>query len=217
MQQKSNYQNYFKNHYQYAFCSDDLENYKKWFTAWFRLIKKQIPWWLNEKNILEIGSWIWWFYQFIREYKSSYIGVEMDSDAVQWSNDYFWNKFICSSFEDFTWKDFDLIFAFEVLEHLLHPLESIDKIYNLLNVWGLFIWSSPYPYPKNIYADETHRFCLHPENRKKLFNDAWFVTHTIPMSFFPYIRRISPLLNVRLPFYIPFKYFMSTTLIIARK
>lgn len=97
------------------------------------------------ENILEIGSWIWWFYQFIREYKSSYIGVEMDSDAVQWSNDYFWNKFICSSFEDFTWKDFDLIFAFEVLEHLLHPLESIDKIYNLLNVWGLFIWSSPIP------------------------------------------------------------------------
>ncbi len=82
----------------------------------------------------------------------------------------------------------------------------------------MFIGSSPDPYKKNVLADKTHNFVLHPENWKRLFLNNLFKNVDIyPMSFLPFLWRINKHLNIKLPFYIPFKYFISTCLIIAKK
>ena len=115
-------------------------------------------------------------------------------------------------------KKFDYIFAIEVLEHLDNPKEGIAKIHNLLNNQGMFIGTSPYPFKKNIDADRTHNFVLHPENWKRLFlNEGFSNVNLYPMSFFPSLWRISRYVNIKIPFYLPFKHFISTCLIIAKK
>ena len=95
---------------------------------------------------------------------------------------------------------------------------GIEKISDLLEDGGIFIGTSPYPYKKNVLADETHNFVLHPENWKRLFLDNGFKSvETFPMSFLPSLWRINKNFNIKLPLYLPFKYFISTCLIIAKK
>jgi len=115
-------------------------------------------------------------------------------------------------------KKYKTIFAFEVLEHLYNPQDGIKQIKDLLDEDGIFIGTSPFPFKKNVLADKTHRFCLHPENWKKFFLENGFKKVEIyPMSFIPFVWRINKHLNIRLPFYISIKHFISTTLIIAKK
>lgn len=211
------YNNYFKVHYNITFSEDDILNYSKWFNSQFNFIKRYIKD-IDNATILEIWSWFWWFYKFI-ENKWDYTWLEIDRDVCQFSNNRFWNKFLNVSIEDFqTKKKYDYIFAFEVLEHLNDPIWVIKKINNLLKDWWIFIWTSPYPFKKNILADDTHLFVLHPLNWKRLFIKNWFnEVKTYPMSFLPFLRRINKYFNLILNTYIPINWFISTTLIFSKK
>ena len=218
---KNNYSNYFKRQYKSTFTTSDINKSRKWlFSQW-----KQIERYIGSKkdlDILEIGSGIGSFYSLVSEKNVNlkYIGLELDKDAVKFANKYFNREiFFQRSIEDFvSKKNFSHVFAFEVLEHVDSPKIVIKKILNLLSDNGVFIGTSPYPFVKNIYADSTHNFVLHPKNWEKLFIDSGFRSvKVLPMSFFPYLWRIHKLLNPLIPIYIPFKYFISTTLIIAKK
>lgn len=217
---KNKYKNYFRDHYRSTFTEDDISAYKKWFFSQYRFIAAKYR---AEENgrILEIGSGFGGFYSMLSEDKKNlYTGLELDADAVTFSNNYFGvNVFQNISLEEFDHKGhFDTIYAFEVLEHMDDPIGNIKKIAKLLVRRGAFIGTSPYPYAKNIFADATHNFVLHPENWKRLFLDYGFNTVKIyPMSFLPYIWRLDRRLNIRIPFYVPFALFISTSLIIAKK
>ena len=214
------YKSYFKQHYKYSFSSTDIGNYRKWFYAQWKFINS-IEAIDVSKNMLEIGSGIGGFYSFIDSAKpNNYLGVELDNEAVTFSRSKFPKaKFINTSIENLSSKKkFKYVFGYEVLEHLHSPVNSINKINNLLQRNGLFIGTSPYPYPKNIYGDKTHIYVLHPANWEKLMLDSGFKTvKTYPMSFLPFLWRLNKQLNIKLPFYIPFNNFISTTLIIAEK
>ena len=211
------YSDYFKNHYNYDFSYKNIKDYYNWFYCQFNFINKKIK--VDyQKNILEIGSSIGGFYNFFKS--DNYVGLELDSDAVSFSNNFFKvQKFYNVSFEDFiTNKKFDYAFAFEVLEHMDYPNNNVKKIYDVLNDGGFFIGTSPYPYKKNIYSDKTHKNVLYPNDWLKIFFSAGFRVVTLyPMSFFPFLWRINKHLNIRIPFYIPFNGFISTCLIIAQK
>lgn len=215
-----NYKDYFKNQYKLSFTEQDIYNYKKWFLSQYIFINKFI----NIKStskILEIGSAFGGFYNILTErQRKNYIGLELDNDAVLFSNNFFKvdcfkNKSILD-YDEHGKKDF--VFAFEVLEHFDDPIKEIGKIYETLNSNGIFCGTTPYPFKKNIEGDYTHYFVLHPLNWEKLFYHIGFSeVKTKPMSFIPFIWRIWPFFNIKLPFYIPFKYFISTSLIIAKK
>jgi len=214
------YLDYFKNHYRVSFNERDIFTYAQWFQAQLDLIKRVVV--LSDHGTsLELGAAFGGFYQFLTaSQKKGYTGLDLDDDIVQFSNEY-WktNCFIKIPFEKYTAEigSTDHIFAFEVLEHLDNPFECILKMKSLLRTGGSFIGTSPFPFVKNIYADKTHRYVLHPKNWQKLFIDAGFTeVTTYPMSFVPYLWRINRKLNVRLPFYVPFKHVISTTLIVAR-
>lgn len=218
---KSKYKNYFKNHYKVDISDNDVQNYSNWFFSQFNLIKDSLL--LKQKaSVLEIGSGYGGFLNIAREfgYKWNYSGLELDSYAVKFTKKKFKSdKFSNTTFEKYNTKEkYDYIFAFEVLEHVDDPYFVINKINKLLKNNGVFVGTSPYPFKKNVYADETHKYVLHPSNWKKIFNDNGFKKiKTYPMTFLPFIWRISKKLNIRFPFYFSFKNIISTTLIIAYK
>lgn len=167
-----------------------------------------------------MGSGIGGFYSFIKDNNKKYIGVELDEEAVKFSNNYFdTDAFLNTSIEKLKYEDkFDYVFAFEVLEHLNNPFEAIKQINKFLKKDGIFCGTSPYPYYKNVIPDKTHIFVLHPDNWKRLFLLSGFKeVELYPMTFFPFIWRINKKLNIRIPFYLSFDGFVSTALIIARK
>lgn len=216
------YHDYYKLHYKSSLAEKDIKDYEKWFYAQWNLIKTSIRIKKNG-NVLEIGSGLGGFYKIFSEeiLHKSYVGLELDKDACDFASAILGKKLFKNiSFEDFPAKKgtYDYIFAFEVLEHLHSPKESIEKIYSLLKPGGVFIGTSPYPFAKNIFADETHLFVLHPANWVRLFKLQGFkkVQHK-PMSYFPLIWRLSKYLNRRIPAYLPFPQFISTTLLIAKK
>jgi 2-polyprenyl-3-methyl-5-hydroxy-6-metoxy-1,4-benzoquinol methylase len=217
----SEYNNYFKNHYKYKFTNKQIGTLRNWFYVQWRFIKSKINF-KNNSKILEIGSGIGVFYSFLNEERLSkrYIGIELDKNAVHFANNEFnTKKFTNISIETFSGrKKFDYVFAFEVLEHLDIPKKSLSKIYSLLDKGGYFIGTTPYPFVKNIYADKTHQYVLHPENWKKLLIESGFKKIELyPMTFLPTVWRINKHFNIRIPFYFSYKHFISTCLIIAKK
>lgn len=213
------YTNYFADHYKVDFSQKEIDTYAEWFSAQLRYITSKVK--LKQKaNVLEIGSGFGGFYNMLDTYRFTYTGLEMDPKAVTFANLHFKTKsFKNTPIEKYTTKEaYKYVFAFEVLEHLENPKNVIRKIHSLLGKRGVFIGTSPYPFAKNVYADETHTYVLHPENWKKLFLDNGFsAVETYPMSFLPFLWRVHRNLNVLLPFYFPIKHIISTSLIIARK
>jgi 2-polyprenyl-3-methyl-5-hydroxy-6-metoxy-1,4-benzoquinol methylase len=215
------YEDYYKNHYKSTFTEADINEWLKWFDRQWRLIGKKVKLKQNLR-VLEIGPGFGGFYQVLQQegIKFDYIGLDLDPDIVKFTNDYFkTDKFRYQSIEDIKDKEgFDLIVAFEVLEHVDNPGEVAKKIFDLLKPKGIFCATTPYPFRRNIVSDSTHVSVLHPENWKRLFSLAGFKTvDYYPMSFAPLFWRISKRLNIRIPYYLPVKSFVSTSLIIARK
>lgn len=215
---KTNYKNYFKKHLGYSYSEKDILSYRKWFYAQYKFLKRKIR--ISKKDrVLEIGSGIGGFYSFVKDEVGDYFGAELDNNAVEFSNKHYKTReFSNVPFESIHAKKFDKIFAFEVLEHLENPIESISKIHSLLDKDGIFCGTSPYPFAKNVLADESHIYVLNPENWKRLFMQAGFKDVKLyPLSFLPVVWRVNKRFNIRIPFYVPFYGFISTCLIIAKK
>lgn len=218
---KDEYLGYFKKHYHAKLSHSDIKVSQKWLYSQWHMINEKIKIERNSK-VLEIGSGFGGFYSYLSQVidEDLYTGLELDKESIVFSNNFFkTGKFTNKSIEKFESKTtFNYIFAFEVLEHLNDPFQAINKIYSLLDKSGIFVGTSPYPYAKNVFADQTHRYVLHPANWTKIFTQAGFKSiKTYPMSFLPFVWRISKYLNFRIPIYIPFPGFISTTLIIASK
>jgi 2-polyprenyl-3-methyl-5-hydroxy-6-metoxy-1,4-benzoquinol methylase len=217
---KNSYTGYFKEHYKSRLSEADVLSYRKWFFAQWKIIQKQVAI-KPTLSVLEIGSGLGGVYSFLQEAGiKDYVGIELDREVVDFSNAYFkTDVFRVTSIEDLpTDKKFDLILAFEVMEHIENPSAVLAKVHQLLRPGGVFCGTTPFPFRKNVYADETHLSVLHPANWQRLFNHAHFSNCRLQsMSFFPILWRVSKSINVRLPFYIPFKGFVATCLFIATK
>jgi 2-polyprenyl-3-methyl-5-hydroxy-6-metoxy-1,4-benzoquinol methylase len=208
-----NYEGYFNSNY--ALLN---KNYKKWFWKQNRVISNYFNHSPTE-SILEIGSGTGGYCEFLPA-GIQYTGLELDPRACEYTK----NKYPQFSFENSTFENFsssrkyDVIVAFEVLEHIENPNACIAKISDLLTDGGIFIGTSPFPFKKNIKADSTHISVLHPLNWKRLFELHKLIIITIkPMTFIPVVWRINKRLNILIPFYIPFRGIISTSLLIVRK
>lgn len=215
------YKDYYKNHYKSSFTEADISEWLKWFYTQWRFINKKIKLKKNMR-ILEIGPGFGGFYKVLQEQlgEPDYLGLDLDPDIVKFTNDYFNTKsFRYQSVEDLKDKErFDMVVAFEVLEHVDNPGEVVNKVFALLKPKGVFCATTPYPFKRNIVSDATHISVLHPENWNRLFAMAGFKrVESYPMSFAPFFWRLAKRINIRIPYYLPIKGFVSTNLIIARK
>ena len=212
------YENYFRNQHKYTFTRKDLVKHEKWFYSQYRFLSSLIDIQPGDK-ILEIGSGSGGFYMMLPD-EIEYTGLELDAEAVDFSRRYFnTDSFKKQEIEGITETSiYDFVFAFEVLEHLRNPLDSIRIINDALKPGGTFCGTSPYPYYRYIYGDKTHLFVLHPRNWERLFLYNGFENVELyAMSFIPFLWRINKHLNPVLRVYLPIKYLVSTCLIIAKK
>jgi len=216
------YKDYFKTHYKYDSYQEGVDSYQKWFHGQWKFMETKVDIATSAK-FLEVGSGAGGFYGLIKKagYNvKQYTGLELDVDATEFANQHYQVEcFKNVSLEKFSSEGFfDFVFAFEVLEHLSDPLSDLNKISNLLGSNGTLVATSPFPFKKNILADKTHLFVLHPENWKRLLHMAGFSEVSLyPMSFIPYLWRLDKRINRVVPIYIPFSNWISTCLIIARK
>jgi 2-polyprenyl-3-methyl-5-hydroxy-6-metoxy-1,4-benzoquinol methylase len=216
-----NYKNYYKDHYKVNFSENDIDMWNNWFQVQWKLIQKKVK--LEKKiKVLDIGAGFGGFYKALVDdgFKPDYLGIDLDPKIVEFTNKHFRKKIL--KFQHFEKlkpvEKYDLIVAFEVLEHVENPSQVVSKIYEHLKPGGVFCGTTPYPFKKNIVSDKTHISVLHPGNWQRIFELAKFKKATVePMSFAPLLWRINPKLNIRIPYFVRTKGFVSTSLIIAKK
>lgn len=97
-------------------------------------------------------------------------------------------------------KQYDLVIALDVIEHLENPKKAIKNMYDLIKPNGLVLCSTP-----NDYAHErrvpTHISVKRPDQWKKIFYEVGFKTvKTRQMTFLPFFYRFHWRLNLSLPF-----------------
>jgi len=222
----SKWDQYFHSHYnpqEKDWGMQDLIYYRNWYFSWVTYICN-IPL-VNKKLIgkpigFEIGSAIGGTTSLLAEKGIQMTGSDISREIVKQAGKI--NKSIPFVFCDIQKgipgkKKYDFIFAFEVLEHLADPITSLKNIRRGLKKGGVLVASTPYPF-KKAYTDPTHCSVMYPSEWKTIFRKAGFSrTATRPMSFFPFLWKLSKFLNPVLPFYIPFDNIVSTTLVIAEK
>ncbi|OGK30660.1 hypothetical protein A3F29_00235 [Candidatus Roizmanbacteria bacterium RIFCSPHIGHO2_12_FULL_33_9] len=111
---------------------------------------------------------------------------------------------------------FDLIFAFEVLEHLENPLLGLVNIRKALDKGGKLVATTPYPFKKYIEIN-THVSVLEPGKWMELMKRAGFKKiKSQPVTFVPFLYRLNPRLNIILPFNSNLPFINSTVFYVAQ-
>jgi SAM-dependent methyltransferase len=198
----------------------DLKKYRRWYSPWITYLESKHGFSFSDTSAVELGCGIGAFSSLLFEHGCRIMGTDIASSMVEAAGR------VCPQIPFFQYnmltsfpkkKLFDYVFAFEVLEHISNPKLGIGNIRKILKRDGWFIGSTPYPYKKNM-VDPTHIHVHLPVYWNELFNQAGFkYVQTVPMSFLPFLWRIHPILHPVLSRYISFPFFVSTTLILARK
>lgn len=198
----------------------DVDKYATWYFSWINYIETQSPLLRKKARIFEIGSAVGAVAKLLHERGHDVTGSDISPQMIKTANH------LCAPvrfvFCDIQQgiplkKKFDMIIGFEVIEHVTSVTRALQNIHDALKPGGYFIGTSPYPYGKN-YLDRTHVNVKYPSQWKQLFLKNGFSSiRLLPMSFLPLTWRISKYCNPVLPFYISWPFFVSTTLIIAKK
>ena len=120
---------------------DQIKYKKLYFKNLIKKIKKELS---KEKDVLEIGSYYGAFGSEVLEYVKSYTGLELSTHAVNFSKE----KYKLEIFKRTTDEHFkisskyDVIFMFDVIEHLDDPIEVLKACNNKLKKNGILIFST---------------------------------------------------------------------------
>lgn len=164
-----------------------------WMANYFKVVKNIFPD-INkfkEKRILEIGSSFGGFINILN--KKGYKHVQASDMSTELFPKKLKNDFIIldlTNCEEQKNKSFDLILAFDVMEHINDTEKAVKNIKNLLSDKGIFIFCVPYPIKKHI-LDNYHTNMQLPHYYTNLFYRYGFKCVKIEdISFVPYIWRL---------------------------
>lgn len=104
-------------------------------------IKKSIP--KKFLNLLDVGTSTGYFLSECRELGISGEGIEISEEASEFAKKQLKLKVHKSALEDFCYtKKFDVITAWDVIEHSAYPRKFLKKIYSLLKKDGHFFFTT---------------------------------------------------------------------------
>jgi 2-polyprenyl-3-methyl-5-hydroxy-6-metoxy-1,4-benzoquinol methylase len=204
-----------------SFTHNDLIRNKNWFYGWFNSLQSFFDF-KHGKNrrVLEIGCSIGAAADILYERGFRVIATDISSYAVKNAKKLLPHiKFEVLDIDATPkYKDtFDLIYSFEVIEHLENPLRCLKNMYAMLDKGGSVICSTPYPYPY-VFFDKTHISVKYPDEWIKLFREAGFKNVQYKqVGFVPFFYRYSPHLHIKLPFGVNTKYINSPVFIYGEK
>lgn len=192
----------------------ELMFYYRWFKGWINLLDNFLP--LKKgtgKKVLEVGCAIGAFSKLLKERGFDVIATDISDyiikKAAKLQNNI---KFRVSDIEKgvSTKKEFDYIFAFEVLEHLKNPRKALFNMKKLLKIDGILVFSTPIP-TKQTLADPMH-INVHPSSYwinmgdKLKFKKVSYKN----VAFIPYFYRFSSLFSIGFPVRIDLPFINNT-------
>lgn len=217
---------YFTEYYQPMtgeFAEKDLERNYNWFFGWFNALQAFYDF-RNGKNkkVLEIGCAIGAASRILAERDFSVIATDISRHAVTKAAQVNVHKNL--SFEELDVEkqsqysnDFDVIFGFEVIEHLEKHEHALTHIYSMLKPGGICIFSTPYPYTY-VFRDKTHVNVRHPLDWVRIFKKLGYKNVRYKhISFIPYFYKYSKYWHFTFPGGLPTPYINSTIFIYAEK
>jgi len=114
-------------------------------------------------------------------------------------------------------EKFDIIIAFEVVEHLEYPEKAIKNMYDSIVKGGKVVISSPYPYKWN-FRDPTHINVKVPEDWVRIMQDVGLKNVKYHrFGLLPYLYRFNKHFQIILPFRLPVPYLNSPIYFIGEK
>jgi 2-polyprenyl-3-methyl-5-hydroxy-6-metoxy-1,4-benzoquinol methylase len=130
------------------------------------------------KSILDIGCGNGMFAEFANTHGFNYVGIDIDKSSLEIARKRNLKNctFIETTLEDFIKSNpnqkFDIVSMFEVFEHIDNPIETLNKIENILNPNGLFLGSIPNE--KRFFAKKLNlNFALPPYHLNYWTKETW--------------------------------------------
>lgn len=215
---------YFKGWFKGAvgnFSKLDLEYSKKWFWGWLRQLDKYVDVKNGKgKNVLEIGCSIGGVASLLKDRGFDVWASDVSEYAVKHA------KELSPEIHFLTFdvqkeiplkQKFDLIIAFEVVEHLRDPESAMKNMYNSLKKGGTLVFSTPYPYTW-VYNDPTHINVRYPAEWMRIIKDIGLKNSSYhKFSVMPYFYRYNKNFHIILPFHIPIRYINTPIFYIGKK
>jgi 2-polyprenyl-3-methyl-5-hydroxy-6-metoxy-1,4-benzoquinol methylase len=203
------------------FSQSDLTRNKNWFYGWFNALSDYFDFDHGKgKSVLEIGCSIGAAASLLADRGFKVKGTDISPLAVKSAQKLVKNvDFEVLDIEKTTKysNTFDLIFAFEVIEHLGDLDAAFKNIYRMLKKGGVVILSTPYPY-SYVFIDETHINVRHPLDWSRILKRHSFKNvKWKQVTFIPFFYRYSQHLHLTFPIGLPTPYVNSPIFLYGQK
>ncbi|MBI2596893.1 class I SAM-dependent methyltransferase [Candidatus Daviesbacteria bacterium] len=173
--------------------------------AWIRFIERYFPLGRSEgRKVLEVGCGLGGFAKILDERGFDVVASDTSAFIIDNAkrlnpNVEFSVVNIESNANKYKDNEYEIIFAFEVMEHLVNPQKALQNLKGKLKKGGLLIFTTPYR-TKRTTSDPTHISVKEPEVWIKLgeklgFKDLKYKYAT----FIPFFYRYSTFLSIALP------------------
>ena len=203
------------------YSKNEFDIYVNWSQGWLRFLDKYVDIKKGKNRTLhELGASLGYFSRVFKDRGFDVSASDISSYIVKKAGiiqkDI--NFFKLNIENKLTIKrKFDFVVAFEVLEHLIDPLNALKNINKLLNKEGILIFSTPFPTKRSL-GDPTH-INVHQEKwwlslGKKA---GYSKTKLIHATFLPFVYRFSKYLSFGLPIKTNIPYINSTVFFIFKK
>ena len=217
---------YFKGYYHRnvgSFTKKDLEKSTNWFSGWFSYLQKFVDLKKGEgRRVLEIGCSIGGTAHLLYDAGFDTYATDISSFAISGAKKL--AKQLKKKINFYTFDveknipidgKFDLIIAFEVIEHLRSPMEAIIRMKNKLKKNGILICSTPNAV-YDMSQDPTHINVKSDGEWEKIFRRAGFSKiKKTQVSFLPLFYNLNRKFHLVIPIPIRSKYINSPLFIIA--
>lgn len=205
------------------FTSQDIRRVKNWFWGWFKYLNKFVD--LkngNNRKVLEVGCAIGAFSSILKEHNFDVYASDISSYVINYARK-FWPEIKFFKFdiqEEIPINEqFDIIFAFEVLEHLKNPQKALENMRKRLSLNGTLICSTPPAY-KRFANIRGHINVKSAQGWRNILEEVGFQKNMIEIkqvTFIPFLYRYFKKLSLAIPIRINLPYFNVSIFLIARR